>query len=193
MLEPYCAGNVPNEALMLRSPSAPKPAFGCSAMARGRASRSTRAGATPRRGSRRRLRRLLTMRVRGLSDVGRNRFIAPFMRRADQRASMDACLPSKRRNKTIAPYGPATGPWASPAALLVVCSAGLFVLEVRHCWAPCPRQRSVSGAKEREYANQTLETFRRAGISCLGDRGRSAGVLERNLARSLETLLRFHG
>jgi len=94
MLEPYCAGNVPNEALMLRSPSAPKPAFGCSAMARGRASRSTRAGATPRRGSRRRLRRLLTMRVRGLSDVGRNRFIAPFMRRADRHASMDACLPN---------------------------------------------------------------------------------------------------
>ena len=49
----------------------------------------------------------------------------------------------------------------------------------------------VSG-NEREHANQTLETFRPAGVGYLGDRGRSAGVLERNLDRSLETLLLFH-
>jgi hypothetical protein len=50
----------------------------------------------------------------------------------------------------------------------------------------------VSG-KEREHANQTLKTFRPVGVSYLGDRGRSAGVLERNLDRSLETLLLFDG
>jgi hypothetical protein len=51
----------------------------------------------------------------------------------------------------------------------------------------------VGGVKEREHAHQTVEAFRPVGVSCLGDRGRSAGVLERNLDRSLETLLPFHG
>ena len=40
-----------------------------------------------------------------LADVGRNRFIAPFMPRAGRHASMEAGL-RKRRNKAIAPYGP---------------------------------------------------------------------------------------
>jgi hypothetical protein len=48
----------------------------------------------------------------------------------------------------------------------------------------------LSGAKEREHANQTSWPI---GVSDLGDRGRSARVLEPNLDRSLEALLLFHG
>jgi hypothetical protein len=52
---------------------------------------------------------------------------------------------------------------------------------------------SMVSGKEREHAKQTLETVRPIGVSYLGDRGRSAGVLERNLDRRLETFLLFHG
>ena len=63
--------------------------------------------------------------------------------------------------------------------------------QLRHCWGGLSSTTMVSG-REREHANQALETFRPVGISYLGDRGRSAGVPERNLDRSLETLLLFH-
>jgi hypothetical protein len=74
----------------------------------------------------------------------------------------------------------------------VSCACTSPLTQLRYCWGGLSSITMVSG-REREHANQTLETFRRVGISYLGDRGRSAGVLERNLDRSLETLLLFHG
>jgi hypothetical protein len=51
----------------------------------------------------------------------------------------------------------------------------------------------LNGAKEREHANQTLATSRPVGVSGLGGRERLARIMERNLDRSLEALLLFHG
>ena len=52
-----------------------------------------------------------------------------------------------------------------------------------------PRRRRRMEPRYEQHANETLATFRALGLSGMGGRRLSAGVSQRNLDRSLETLL----